>query len=288
MTQIPAGWYPDPDPDAPEPKGQRYWDGQNWTDHVYPPPGQQPPQPSPPAQPTEPAQPEQPAASSQFGYPAEQAAAIPPDAQTGGYAQAPPPYAPMTPYGGALGPGGPVTPDGQQISGWGRRAGAFLIDWLIRMVVTILVAWPWVQDVASAYTEFLRTFMESAEQGEQAPNQMALMSDILAPVLVISLIGLGINFVYTAGFWKWRAATPGKIMLGLKIRLREQAGPLSWGTVLLRWIGQYWYSLLNLVPVFGFVAGLYPLVDLLWPLWDDKNQALHDKLAKTNVVRSQG
>ena len=38
MTQIPAGWYPDPDPDAPEPKGQRYWDGQQWTEHVQPAP----------------------------------------------------------------------------------------------------------------------------------------------------------------------------------------------------------------------------------------------------------
>jgi hypothetical protein len=33
------------------------------------------------------------------------------------------------------------------------------------------------------------------------------------------------------------------------------------------------------------VFGLYPLLDDLWPLWDDKKQAIHDKLAKTNVVR---
>lgn len=31
----PAGWYPDPS-GAP---GQRYWDGQQWTDHAAPPPG---------------------------------------------------------------------------------------------------------------------------------------------------------------------------------------------------------------------------------------------------------
>ena len=27
------------------------------------------------------------------------------------------------------------------------------------------------------------------------------------------------------------------------------------------------------------------MLDVLWPLWDDKNQALHDKFAATNVVR---
>ena len=26
------------------------------------------------------------------------------------------------------------------------------------------------------------------------------------------------------------------------------------------------------------------ILNLLWPLWDDKRQALHDKIAKTNVV----
>ncbi len=280
MTQIPAGWYPDPDPEAPEPRGTRYWDGQNWTEHVQPAPGQAPPAP-PTSYPT--GQPGGETAGAPTGYPADQHGGGYPTDQQG----AAPPYAPMAPYGGAMGPGGPTTPDGQVISGWGRRAAAFLIDWAIRLALTLLVAWPWVTDIASAYTGFLRETMDAAEGGGPAPDQMALMSDLLGPLLVVSLIGLGINFAYNVGFWKWRAATPGKMALGLRIRLREQPGPLSWGTVLLRWIGQYWYALLSLVPLVGFVAGLYPLVDLLWPLWDDKNQALHDKVAKTNVVRTR-
>ena len=35
----------------------------------------------------------------------------------------------------------------------------------------------------------------------------------------------------------------------------------------------------------GSIGGIYSLLNYLWPIWDDKNQALHDKLAKTNVVR---
>jgi uncharacterized RDD family membrane protein YckC len=30
--------------------------------------------------------------------------------------------------------------------------------------------------------------------------------------------------------------------------------------------------------------GLLGLLNDLWPLWDDKKQALHDKVAATNVV----
>ena len=34
----------------------------------------------------------------------------------------------------------------------------------------------------------------------------------------------------------------------------------------------------------GYATGLVQLLDFLWPLWDDKRQALHDKVAGTNVV----
>ena len=44
-------------------------------------------------------------------------------------------------------------------------------------------------------------------------------------------------------------------------------------------------ALLGLVPFVGGLTGLYSLLDDLWPLWDDKKQAIHDKIAKTNVVR---
>jgi len=34
---------------------------------------------------------------------------------------------------------------------------------------------------------------------------------------------------------------------------------------------------------FGFL--LLPVLDLLWPLWDARNQTLHDKIASTVVIR---
>ena len=37
MTQVPAGWYPDPAPSQPgQPAQVRYWNGIVWTEHVTP------------------------------------------------------------------------------------------------------------------------------------------------------------------------------------------------------------------------------------------------------------
>ena len=35
----------------------------------------------------------------------------------------------------------------------------------------------------------------------------------------------------------------------------------------------------------SITAGLASLADVLWPLWDDENRALHDFIVDTRVVR---
>ena len=74
---------------------------------------------------------------------------------------------------------------------------------------------------------------------------------------------------------------------GLRIRLRERPGQLAYSTILKRWVGQFGYALFTAVPVLGNLLGFYPLVNYLWPVFDSKKQALHDKLAATNVVRQR-
>lgn len=244
MTQIPAGWYPDPDPASPEPRGQRYWDGQQWTEHLTP-------------------------------------AAAPSYAPTSTDAA----QSAMAPYGGGRSLVSATTPDGQPLAGWWQRVGAFLIDLLILTPLVLLAGWPWVREIGGVYGDLVSASIRAAENGSSMPDQGELIGSLWLPFLILTLIGLAVNFVYNVGFLKWRAATPGKLLLGLRVRLREVAGPLSWGTVLLRWLGQNWYAVLGTVPILGSVLSLYPVLDSLWPLWDDKRQALHDKVAKTNVVR---
>jgi Protein of unknown function (DUF2510) len=95
-SQSPPGWYQDP-----RGQGQRYWDGQQWTEHTHPAPAQQPPAQQAPAQqapaqrqaaPAQAAQaqpaPAQPAPA-QPAPAARPAAAAPPQARPAAPAQAP-------------------------------------------------------------------------------------------------------------------------------------------------------------------------------------------------------
>ena len=248
MTQIPAGWYPDPDPQAPDPKGQRYWDGQQWTEHVQPPVGQ---------------------------VPAGQA----------GYGSAPA-YAPMAPYAGGGQVAVATTTDGQELAGWWLRVAAYLIDGIVVSLLSSILAFPWVRQVVDAYADFISEAMDAARSGSGAvPDQGQLMADITGPLAVVSLIGLVVSLAYHVGFLRWKSATPGKLLLGMRVRLRETPGQMSYGTILKRWAGQFWYAVVSIVPVIGAIGSLWPLVDGLWPLWDSKKQALHDKVAATNAVR---
>lgn len=79
------------------------------------------------------------------------------------------------------------------------------------------------------------------------------------------------------------------VIAGLLLALpwvRETSGPMPLGTVVLRWFAQAGGpGMVSIVPYVGAVGSLYSLLDSLWPLWDAQKQAIHDKVAKTNVVR---
>lgn len=70
--------------------------------------------------------------------------------------------------------------------------------------------------------------------------------------------------------------TLGKQIVGIRV-VPQSAVPMSFGVVLLReLVGRLLFASLTL--------SIYALFDYLWPIWDDKNQALHDKVASTLVV----
>jgi uncharacterized RDD family membrane protein YckC len=87
------------------------------------------------------------------------------------------------------------------------------------------------------------------------------------------------------GFLKKLQATPGKLLFGLRVLPAELVGPLSWRAVLLRWSGKNGVVLLQLVPFGILLVAVYQVLDYLWPLGDRHRQTLHDKLARTLVVR---
>ena len=157
---------------------------------------------------------------------------------------------------------------------------------MILLVIVGIAAAPWFSQVFDVYRDYFDDVMADAEAGRQSSvSSFDLQNQVRGPLAIITLITLAVGFVYNVGFLMWKQATPGKLLTGLRVRLRERPGPMPLATVLLRWVGQFGYSVLGLIPFVGGLFGFYSLLDSLWPLWDNNKQAIHDKIAKTNVVR---
>ena len=134
-----------------------------------------------------------------------------------------------------------------RLANFGLRLGAYLLDWLIVFVPVLLI---------------LAASMRGKGGG-----------------IVGSFVPLAAGVVYA---WLLIAKRNGQTlgMQALKIRcVREIDGePVDSSQA-----GQR----AAYAGIFGLVSAflIFPaLVDYLWPLWDKKNQTLHDKLAKTVVI----
>lgn len=272
MSETPAGpgWYDDPE-DATQ---LRYFDGVVWTAHTTP-------RRSPTAE------------ASNIGRAVQPPPAAPPG---WGRPAAPPPrqgqwpgsMPPSQGYGGAYGqpwgvrPG--VLPDGAVLAEWWRRLVARIIDGFVVGVVTAIVAFPWLGDLVSALSTFVDQSIRAAESGGTAPDQGAFQTEVTAVVLPITVISVVISLLYEVGFLVWRSATPGKMLLGTKVRPAGGNGPVSVVVALRRQVISVVTSLIAVLPYLGFLGTILSILDPAWLLWDPRRQALHDKVADTVVV----
>lgn len=179
-----------------------------------------------------------------------------------------------------------TTPDGQPLAPWWHRVGAYVIDAFIVGPLSLLASLPFLVPVFRGFIDEIDRIQRETEAGRDPGTFNPMWSDDLALYLVaIGLVGLTVSMVYEVGFLRWKQATPGKLAVGLRVRLRERPGQLPWGTIFLRWLVKNAGSMLGLIPLVGGFLGLAWWINFLWPLWDDKSQALHDKAAATNVVK---
>jgi uncharacterized RDD family membrane protein YckC len=116
------------------------------------------------------------------------------------------------------------------------------------------------------------------------PRAAALIIDSI--IITIGMIGLLVGgYLFVAWFMgregEGNGQTPGKAALGIRA-VREDGQPWTFGTALLR-EGAVKGLLWTVVGAFTF--GLASIVNILWPLWDDKKQALHDKIVSSYVVK---
>ena len=112
---------------------------------------------------------------------------------------------------------------------------------------------------------------------------IAAGSEVVGAIVV--LVGLVIAFFYYPITMSREGAnngqTLGKQALGITVS-RDTGEEVTFGWALLR---QFVVIYLLFQVVGGILFGLPWLIDVLWPLWDRENRALHDMIVKSHVVR---
>ncbi|MCP4387621.1 MAG: RDD family protein [Gammaproteobacteria bacterium] len=79
-------------------------------------------------------------------------------------------------------------------------------------------------------------------------------------------------FMLTIVFWHFKSATPGKMIMGIKIVDAKTLDKASTGKLLLRYMGYY----ISMIPLF---------LGIFWVGWDQRKQGWHDKIAGTLVIK---
>ena len=186
-----------------------------------------------------------------------------PPAYPGGYTSPPPPGAvPGSPP--PLGGPPPFAPGTFRLSGWWRRAGAAVIDGLIIGSVAALLLIPFGIGVATVDSDTGTT---------------ALIGAFILTTLVFVVVAALYSPVMMS---RTNGQTLGRMATGIRV-IRANGQPMTFGFAFLREI-VIKGLLVGIVNSITF--GLASLLDVLWPLWDEQNRALHDFVVNTRVVRA--
>jgi uncharacterized RDD family membrane protein YckC len=259
MTQTPPGWYQDPGAPPGAAPHVRYWDGSAWTHHVQPAPGAPPVYGAPPAYPT----------------PA--------------YGATPTPIVTW-----------PTTPDGERLAGWWWRVLASVLDGVFLGIAVQLISLPVQVDVQRELNDLNDRYLNTTPGGtiDFSAFSSGFLDVYRDHIVGLLLVPTVFSLAYFVGFLRWKGATPGKLICGLRVRLRERPGRLPWSTIGVRTLVQ------TILPWFALIAGVlsgsvaaaallylaamtFYVVDALWAAGSKKRQALHDIAARTNVVKTR-
>lgn len=157
-------------------------------------------------------------------------------------------------------------------AGFWARFAALLIDWLLQIPVAIAMFWPMLR---AMFDQFNRT-IDAGRVFDATGFAQTYRGRIVGATLVIAVIG----YLYQAvmvGMW---GATVGKFALSVRVR-RSDGSDVGWREAFLRPLLQAAVSVVGVVVPIGLLGPL----DYLWMLWDRQKQTLHDKVARTIVVR---
>jgi uncharacterized RDD family membrane protein YckC len=179
-----------------------------------------------------------------------------------GYTTMPPP-----------GAGGPPAPAGAPgavagryvLSGWWRRVGAQLVDGLIIGIGGVALA-------LAIMAPFSIGFL-----ADDSVGVAAVLVGLLLAVVCVSIIAL----LYAPALMaRTNGKTLGRMATGIRV-VRANGEPMTFGFAMLREVA---VKALLFGTASSFTFGLASLLDVLWPLWDEENRALHDFIVNTRTV----
>lgn len=164
--------------------------------------------------------------------------------------------------------GGNGDPQGVPYAGWGTRLGGYLIDVVIFIPVLAVLY------IAFRHTHTLEVHFMTRRNGSQTRRSLSLLSPLITAVafVVYATILCGAA----------RGQTVGMMAVGVRVVRDESHDALGYGRALWRAFVEQFLRILGTVTL---ILGVIWLLDMLFPLWDKKRQTLHDKLAKTVVIR---
>jgi uncharacterized RDD family membrane protein YckC len=173
------------------------------------------------------------------------------------------------------GAGGPVSPafgehtalGGRYVlASWLSRVGAQLIDGIIIGAVALVLFLPLGAAFGVGFAD------------DSDATVWAAVAGLLLWTLCVAIIALLYAPIFMA---RTNGKTLGRMVTGIRV-VRTSGEPITFGFAMLR-------EVLIKTVIFGiagsFTAGIAPLLDVLWPLWDEENRALHDFIVNTRVVK---
>lgn len=169
-------------------------------------------------------------------------------------------YAPYAPYG-ANAPGG-------EKAGFWRRVGSSLLDSLLYGLVFLPFGIVGAILLVGAFDECV-TVNDDVYCPDGEPNAAMIAGGIA--VLVIGIILVAIIYLRALGR---TGQTWGRKITNIRVIGRDSLQPIGVGKALGRYLIQVVF---NMVPFLS-------LLDILWMLWDDQKQTLHDKVVGSIVV----
>jgi uncharacterized RDD family membrane protein YckC len=151
------------------------------------------------------------------------------------------------------------------LAGWWLRFAAYLLDTVILLCIAVAVFWG--------------VWGTSGEAG--TAGIAAAITWGTTDYLVRGLLYAPLLMRRRGGH---NGQTIGKQVAGIRV-IREDGRPMSYGAAVLR----EWLAKTVMIQVAGvaLTGGVAVLLDYIWPLWDERNQALHDRVASTLVLEAR-